>query len=406
VGGLAEVVADRLVGSGWVVRDLQQRYGLTLTRAGAGGVLVAVQLRPVAITGLRPSPERLRVGAGHGPALDLMPLLTLRARPILVEAYAGTVTATGEVDAAVAAVRTHAAELTARFPDPDLLLEAVSGRDRLVLLAALGRTEAVRELLADRPPEDRRFRRQLHRRLAQGLPPAPPDERTLAVVAPAGEPPPDRGARWATARARTRARRAAQGAARRAAPGRTRAQVEALVAAEFRARGLEVDPAQVAVLTTMIELRQRPLGAARAAVAGTVLGGRAIRDLVRTVRGAGRAADTDPPWLRPPERAVYRVPTRHRYVAVHLDAAGRARVRRVAAAGTRRIGPFVLLDAWLTRDPAGRVTVHIGPDPVGTVAVGYDLAFTAAELFDEDPVLAARLLPDPQPLLELPLPRP
>lgn len=44
---------------------------------------------------------------------------------------------------------------------------------------------------------------------------------------------------------------------------------------------------------------------------------------------------------------------------------------------------------------------------VGTLADdgAYDAAFTAAALFDEDPVLTARLVPDREPTLEIPLPR-
>ncbi len=428
---LAGVVAERLVAEGWVVRDLQQPYGVTLTRAGPGGVLLVVELLPTSF-GLpgrrnRQRQHLVRVGAGYGPALELMPLLTLRVRPILVDRRFVTVAVTGPdenpgddppaADQIVAVVGEHAAALAARFPDVDTLAAEVSGRERLVLMAALGRAEEVRALLAEElaaegagpGPADRRFVRQLTRRLEQGLPPAPPVEQTLAVVAPAPGPLPDRRTRWATARARERLKRAAYRAARRQATGRSRDQVKALVAAEFRARGLDVDLSDVVLRTTMIELRRRRFGMARAVVAGAAMTGGAIRDVVREFRAAGsRTGGADPDWLRPPDRAGYRVPTDGRYDAVRLDAAGRARLVRVRAQATRRIGPWVLVDAWLTRDPAGPVTVHIGKQPVGTVDNDdgrYDNAFTAAALFDEEPVLTARLVPDPEPILELPRPR-
>lgn len=416
---LARTVAERLAADGWVVRDLRQPYGVTLTRVSAGGVLLVVQLLPTSFDVLgrrhRPQVHRLRVGAGYGPALDLMPLLTLPARPILVGGAAETVTGTGPgdgrpaADRIAAAVREHAAELATRFPDLTALADAVSGRERLVLLAALGRAAEVRALLAGEEPADRRFVRQLTRRLDQGLPPAPPVERTLAIVSPALEPLPDRRTLWATARTRARGKRAAYLAVRRRATGRTRNQLKALLAAEYRARGVEMDASDVALRTTMIELRRRPLGLARAVVAGAAMMTGTIRDLVRMFRTAEPTTGAaDPDWLRAPDRAGYRVPTVSRHVAVRLEAAGQARLEQVRAQAARRIGPWILVDAWLTRDPVGPITVHIGQQPIGTVNDdgGYDNAFAAAALFDEDPVLTARLVPDPEPSLELPLPRP
>ena len=136
--------------------------------------------------------------------------------------------------------------------------------------------------------------------------------------------------------------------------------------------------------------------------------GGTIRDLIRMFRAAGlRTGSADPDWLRPPDRATYRVPTGRRHVAVRLDAAGGAWLERIRAQAARRIGPWVLVDVWLTREQAGPVVVHIGQQPIGTVDDDgrYENAFAAAALFDEDPVLTARLVPDPDPILELPLPR-
>lgn len=414
---LAEAVAGRLEADGWVVRDLQQPYLVTVTRAGGSGVLLVAQLLPHVFPDRRhrPRTHRLEVGVGYGPALDLMPLLTLPAHPILAGRSAGTVTVTGPddgqraADRAVTVVGEHAAVLAARYPDLDALVDAVSGQDRLVLLAALGRAEEVRALLADTPhEEDRRFVRQLTRRLDQGLPPAPPVEQTLAIVAPALRAWPGRRALWATARTRNRGKRAAYRAVRRRAGGRTREQIKVLLAAEFRARGFEPDTSEVVLRTSMIELRRRPFGSARAVVAGSALAVGSIRDMVRMFRATARGDDTEPEWLRLPDRAGHRPRTGTRYVPVRLDAAGQDRLEQVRAQATRRIGPWVLVDAWLTRDPAGPVVVHIGQQPVGTVDDddAYDTAFAAAALFDEDPVLTARVISDPEPILELPLPRP
>lgn len=421
---LAEVVAERLEAKGWALRDLQERCGVTLTRGGGGGVLLVVQLLPTSLTfpGRRHRPEThwLRVGAGYGPALDLMPLLTLPARPILVDGPAETVTVDGSddelpaVDRIVAAVDEHAAAVAARFPELPALVEAVSDQERLVLLAALGRVEEVRALLTDAElsedePAERRFVRQLTRRLEQGLPPAPPVEQTLAIVAPDPEPWPDRRTLWARARTQNRRERAAYRAARRQAAGRTRDQIKDLLDAEFRVRGVDPDASDVAMRATMIGLRRRPFGRVRAAVATAALLGGGIRDLIRMVRSPGsstRAADPD--RLRPPDRASYPVPTGSRYVTVDVNGAGRALLEQAREQAARRFGPWVLVDAWLTRGPADRLNVHIGQQPVGTVEDGtaFDGAFTAAALFDEDPVLTARLVPDPEPILELPLPRP
>lgn len=425
---LIGAVADRLTAEGWVGRDLRLPYGVTVTRVTGSGVLLVVQLLPTSFHLLgrrqrrrRPEEHWLRTGVGYGPALDLMPLLTLPARPILVDGFAGSVTVTGPgdeqpaVERIVAAVGEHVAGLAARLPDLAALVDAASGRERLVLLAALGRAEEVRALLAEEQPPgeqtvaDRRFARQLARRLEQGLPPAPPVEETLAIVAPAPRPWPDRRTMWAMARTRSRAKRAAYRAVRRRAGRRTRDQFRTLLAAEHRARGLEPDTLEVAIRATTLELRQQPFGVARAAVAHATMLAGVARDFVRMFRTAGAwTGVADPEWLRPPDRAGYRFPTTTRYVAVPLDAHGRGRLEQVRAQVVRRLGPGVLVEAWLTRDPPGRLTVHIGPHPIGTVADdgAYDTAFTAAALFDEDPVLTARIVPDPEPILEIPLPRP
>ena len=323
----AGIVAERLAADGWVLRRLRPAFAVTLTRGAE--VQLAVQLLPTSV-----KEHRLRIGAGYGPALDLMPLLTLPAAPILAGGQTVVLTAHDHAyDDVATAVREHAAALTDRFPHVTALLDAVSSRDELVMLAALGRAEELRGRLTEAEPGDRRLARQLHRRLSQGLPPAPPVEDTLAVLAPAPgpEPWPDRRALWATARARTRGRRAAYRAARRKAAGRSRAGIAALIEAEFRARGQDTSPGDTALRAQMIELRQQPLGLARAGVTGTMMAVSAILGMIRLLRTGGfTTADSDPGHLRPPDRAGYRVPTSSRYTAVPADP---DRLERIAAPG-------------------------------------------------------------------------
>jgi hypothetical protein len=94
-----------------------------------------------------------------------------------------------------------------------------------------------------------------------------------------------------------------------------------------------------------------------------------------------------------------------------VDADARSWIDRVRADAPRRIGQWALVDAWLTRDEhTDRLVVHIGEHRVGTVQSShFDRVMTAADLFDEDPVLTARLGPADNPdstaLLELALPR-
>lgn len=422
---LTKAVTERLAAGGWVVLELRQPYPVRLARAGEGGVMLVVELLPTSLDlggrRHRPGPHLLRVGAGYRPALDLMPMLTLPARPALVRGPLVTVDGSGSgppvADRIVTAVGEQVAQMAARFPDVAALSGEVSGRERLVLLAALGRAEEVRALLAAEPaaldpeaasPADRRFVRQLVRRLDQCLPPAPPVEQTLAVTVPGREPPPERGTLWATARANSRAKKAAYRAARHRAGGRTHDQIKSLIGAEFQARGVRLDPSEVALRASMIARRRRPLGLVRAAVAATATATGSVRDLIRFIRTASlRTGTADPEWLRPPDRAAYPVPTTSRYDAVRVDDAERNRLQRVRAEATRRLGPWVLIDAWLTRGPDHLVTVYIGQRLIGTVVDDgrWDTAFAGAALFDEDPVLTARLLLQAEPILELPQPQ-
>jgi hypothetical protein len=99
-------------------------------------------------------------------------------------------------------------------------------------------------------------------------------------------------------------------------------------------------------------------------------------------------------------------------VAVEVDASARNWLERVRAEAPRRYGPITIVDAWLAREPRGELTVHIGQRRVGTVhpddTARFEPAMTAAGVFDEDPVLSARLSgadgSGSPPILELPVP--
>jgi hypothetical protein len=466
---LRESVVDRLSAQGWTGRDLtddspaaMQRTVATVTRTGANGVLVAVEIVRSSFNWPPRWPVEIaaRMGVGYEPALNLMPLLTLPPRAILVHDHAGgggtsrPVSLTGPGDVVPAAeqivgwVRQRAAGLASRFADAaaiDAELERwlsaepaklerarsdggpkerrVGVPDRLALLAAMGRHEQARTLLAgyeaeagDRSAEgrpgsaDRRFVRQLRRWLDQGSPPAPPVEDTLAILArPPREPRPARGQVLAAVRAKRKVENEARQATRAHATGKNIDQLKALVATEYGARGIDLPPFAVAWYAEMLQIEQhRPFGRVRARLKGLRIGAAGGKDFIRTIRGR---VPTDPDWLRPPPRASYPVRTdRTHYVPVELDPAARAWMDRVQADAPRRLGPWTLIDAWLNRDQqTGQLTVHIGEHRVGTIHPDdthrFDRVMTAAALFDEDPVVDAHISPadiaDSTPLLEV-----
>lgn len=173
------------------------------------------------------------VGVLNEPALNLMPLLTLRPRAVLIDdpqfgrANSFTVKLTGLDTVAHAAqqivhfVNEHASATTRNFPDAAAIdaqlqreIDSAQSRSdeenedevddssasdfdtrlRFVVLAAMGRHEDARALLATYPAErtdeaidrdDRRFIRQLTRWLDAGGPVAPPSQ-TPSLSYPGG----------------------------------------------------------------------------------------------------------------------------------------------------------------------------------------------------------------------------
>ena len=466
---LRESVVDRLSMQGWAGSDLTddspaavQRTVATVTRTADNGVLVAVEIVRTSFNWPPRWPVEIaaRIGVGYEPALDLMPLLTLPPRAILVHDHAGggvaglPVSLAGPGDVVPAAeqivgwVQQRAAGLASQFADATAIdaelerwLSAEPARperarsdggpkerrvgvpDRLALLAAMGRPEQARMLLAgyeaeaaDRSAEgragspDRRFVRQLRRWLDQGSPPAPPVEDTLAILArPPREPGPARGHALAAVRARRKVESEARQATRAQAEGKNLDQLKALVTTEYSARRIDLPPFAVAWYAEMLQIeRRRPFGRLRARLKGLRIGAAGGKDFIRTIRGR---VPTDPDWLRPPPRASYPVRAdRTHYVPVELDPAARAWMDRVQAHAPRRLGPWTLIDTWLDRDQqTGQLLVHIGEHRVGTIHTDdthrFDRVMAAAALFDEDPVVDARLSPadtaDSTPLLEV-----
>lgn len=183
-----------------------------------------------------------------------------------------------------------------------------------------------------------------------------------------------------------------------------------LIAAEYGDRGIEIAPSIVDVNAEMLRSEQQPFGRARTAL-------KAIRMLKSTgadaIRLIKNASDVDPAWLQPPDRAAYPViAARDRHTSVELDAEAHDWLERVRAEAPRRLGPWVLIDVWLTREePTGPVVAYVGEQRVGTVSQSerkaFDQALRAAALFDEDPFLKGRLTSADgtgAAVLEIPLP--
>lgn len=175
-----------------------------MTRTGDNGVLVAVEIVRTSFNWPPRWPVEIaaRMGVGYEPALNLMPLLTLPPRAILVHDQSGggasfPVSLAGPGDVTPAAeqivgwVQQRAAGLASRFADAaaiDAELERrlsveparperarsdggpkerrVGVPDRLALLAAMGRHEQTRTLLAG-------YEAEAADRSAEGLPGSP-----------------------------------------------------------------------------------------------------------------------------------------------------------------------------------------------------------------------------------------
>ena len=465
---LARTVSDALTASGWQTRQLGPPTGVALTRTTRNGVMATAQLT---LTPSRrgngwPVEIRVRLGVGYEPALNLMPLLTLRPVLTLLDnpdtpgpaGYTRTLHSAEDIDTTsrpiITVIDEHAPAFAEQFstpadieaalrpthpiPPPDPEASTDHKRDplpvmrqdrvttlRLVLLATAGNHTEARALLADYPAHhggpggtisehDQRFIRQLTRWLDAGGPTPVPLTDTLALLPPTPRPSlPSFSAAFSTARAHSAARNAALDAARARAPGASLDQLKDIVAAEHTRRGLEIAASDIALNADMLLLEQQPFGRARTVLRGFCMLTSVGADVLRLITHAGQRRTPDE--LQRPARATYRVTTEPgRYIAVDLDDDAQDWLARIVTDTPRRLGPYVLVDVWLTpHDPSGdsppRLVAHIGSHRVGTVPAANTNAFHhvmhAAELFDEDPYLPGRLTHTRGPtLLEIPLP--
>lgn len=210
-------------------------------------------------------------------------------------------------------------------------------------------------------------------------------------------------------RAKSKAKDEAHDAARAQSKGKTLDQLKELVAAEYSARGIDIAPSVVAFNAEMLQVEQQPFGRARSALKAIRMVKSGGADMIRLIKNASQG---DAIWLQPPSRASYPVHGGHRYVVVELEASAHDWLARVWAEAPRRMGLWVLVDVWLTRESfASQLIAHIGEQRVGTIrqadVSAFDQIMSAAALFDEDPFLRGRLLGaqgSNSVVLEVPLP--
>jgi hypothetical protein len=267
----SDSVIAQLVVEGWQWRTLNAHSWTTLTLPRPNGVLSVVEIGrtqfrwpdnwPVEVT--------VRLGIGYEPAMNLMPLFTLHPKAILIDdaEHGGSEGLAFSLDGpdSVATVARqilrfigdHSGTQAGCFPDAAAIAEhfhsaisrpASTGNegDRppssydaqrlLVLLAAMGRQDEARSLLAIYPPgagesacgvdplalRDRRFVRQLTRWLDADGPVAPPLEETVARLPQRQRP---SWPSWAGSRSKTNASKVALKAVRRQAAGKNRDQL-------------------------------------------------------------------------------------------------------------------------------------------------------------------------------------
>jgi hypothetical protein len=415
-------------------------YGIaTLTRGTRSGVMATAELHRTSSRWPDDWPVEIGVGlgVGYGPALDLMPLLTLRPVVSLLTspetgAWPGftiSLQSAEEVPSVsrliVGFIDEHALAFADQFRDAAAIEAALRPGDRagltgegeqdgltgeradyetalhLTLLASMGRRDQARRLLARYPgadrvepisPEDRRFIRQLTRWLDAGGPTAPPIAETLAKLPSAPRPP---RISWSEAQAEVKSKSAATDAVRAQSAGKSLTQLQELLAAEYARRGLQIAPSVIAGNAEMLELERQPFGRIRSVLRALRMVKSSAVDGIRLLK----PNTVDPPWLQPPDRASYPVPTTDRLTAVDLEPAAQDWLTRVWNEAPRRLGRLVFVDVWLSRDhrkeAQAQLEVHIGQRRVGTIrdtqTAPFDQALRAAAIFDEDPYIQGRL---------------
>jgi hypothetical protein len=281
----------------------------------------------------------------------------------------------------------------------------------------MGRHDETRSLLAsycagqtdetiDR--DDRRFIRQLRRWLEAGGPVAPPIEETLAQLPRRARPP---RPSWSDARAKSNAKKEALDAVRAESKGKSLDQLKQMITAEYSARGIEIAPSVIDFKAEMLQTEQQPFGRARNVLRALRMLKAGGGDMIRLIK---HASDEDPEWLQPPDRAAYpMIADRNRHTPIEVDAAAHDWLERVRTEAPRRMGPWVLIDVWLSQEVAASpIQTHIGERLVGTLRHSdYDKfhgVMRAAALFDEDPFVRGRLTSsdgEGPATLEIPLPQ-
>lgn len=436
------VLAERLAPTGWRRRPIGRPATGTFTRPVRAGVIETLAIHRRGITFPETWPVSLSVvpGVGAETALALWPLLGRAPRADITWDRAtggpnGTdVDLDGEpetgafVERVVELLDGPARAFADSFADLDALVVAQRGRRArrsaaaaadapagspegpsmadLVLVLATGRRGEARAVLAEvaaghaadgGPGLDRRFARQVRRRLDAGNDEVPPLEETLALLPSPRTPTPSS---WSTIRAEQSARREARTEVSGRAGDRSAEEVLDDLAGEYAVRGLEVRRSVLAVAADQILLAQRPLGRVRVAVTRTrelALAGREIVHRFRTLD------EEEPDWLRPPDRAAYPLRDHHDtgHAPVVLDPGVDELLELVQGAARLRVVDAVQVEVWFTaaqatRDEPAVVVAHIGAHRVGVVpaeqAAGFPAVFRAAALFDEDPVVAATLV--------------
>lgn len=445
---LARALTQALAIAEWEPAASQRPHVVALSRPAPSKVCVtAVLVDPPHIPGTKTKGLRLDVGVGYQPATDLMPLLFLNpplallANPLGPDASrrdVGTVDAstdiTAVVDTVVAFLDAAAHNIASRFPTHEAIeavlreeLDAlptnddgepfVQGgtrdprplmrRDHLVshlavLLAVTQRHDQALDLVVGFPAHhdqrgptdsDRRFLRQLDRWIDAGSPTPPPAATTIAQL-PSRIRPTTPTPSFADARTQAQLGKDALADVRRAAPNTGRDERRSLLVNARRQRGLDVIPSGIEVQLDLLE--QEPIG--RVQGLRTLLGAlTSVASGIKTVLAPG---NTPEQLRRPPEAAYPLGELNGSWVQVELAERAEAVLGPTIPDAPQHPGGLTTIDAWYPQpahgDPTpGRLTIHVGQSPIGTIPVRdnhtYSRVALAAELYDESPYMPARL---------------
>lgn len=445
---LASALTQALSATGWEPAASQRPRVAAFSWTTPTQVIVTAELvDPPHFPGTKTRGLRLAVGVSYQPATNLLPLLfltpplALLANPLGPDASRLQVgsfdTATdiaAVVSAVVAFLDTAARDITERFAtyeaielvmrgeiaalptneqDEDLVQGSsrdprpLRRRDYLVqqlavLLAVTHRPDEALDLVGGFPAHhgqrgpsdsDRRFLRQLHRWIEAGSPTPPPAAVTVARLPTRTWPAPP-APTFADARTQAQLQKDALAVVRHAVPTASRDELRALLVEQLRQRGLDATPSGVEIQLDLLD--QEPIG--RVQGAWKLLG--AVASVASAIRTAV-APRTTPEQLRRPTEATYPLGDLHgSWVQVDLLDDAENVLGQALTDAPQHLGGLTTIDAWFPQptsgDPTpGRLTVHVGQTPVGTITIRDADAYTrvahATELYDESPYTRARL---------------